>query len=606
VNSRVEDLLGYKREEIIGKNFAMLGLINHRDVPKLLKLFVGAFKSREALETIELELKRKNGGEVSVEVGTRFIREKNGKIIGVVNIFRDITERKKAEEVLRESEERFSKTFNVNPAAISISHIADGLLVDVNETYLQLFEYSRQEVVGHTSTELNIFANPDERAKLLRFLQKDGVVRHLEIPLVTKSGKTIKVLISIDKISVNSQDYMISTIIDITERKKAEQEIENIKSYFETLTTAVLSGIIVVNSDTHEIVDANPAALNLIGATKEEVVGKVCHKFICPAEIGNCPITDLGQTVDKADRTIITANGERHPVIKSVVKAKHKDRTLLVENFVDISALKKVEASLQKNQKRLELMNEKLRVVGGLTRHDVRNKLSAINGYAYLMKKKHKDQVDIAADLDKMGQSVKEIERIFDFARFYEQLGVEELVFVNVGNAVDEAKALFSCPIPTIVNGCHALSVLADSFLRQMFYNFIDNTRKYGTTATTIKVHFDEIDEGHLKLTYEDDGAGISLENKQRLFREGFSTGGSTGFGLFLIKKMMEIYGWAIEETGEMGKGARFQITIPKYSTNGRENYQIVKKEPKQVIEFFTKQQTASYATEGLHKSSVS
>jgi signal transduction histidine kinase len=122
-----------------------------------------------------------------------------------------------------------------------------------------------------------------------------------------------------------------------------------------------------------------------------------------------------------------------------------------------------------------------------------------------------------------------------------------------VGKATDEAAALFSGLTIKIVNECHGKSVLADSFLRQMFYNFIDNTRKYGKKATTIKVYYQQEKSGKLSLIYEDDGVGISAENKSRLFTEGFSTGGSTGFGLFLIK-MMDVYGWSIAEEGEPGQ----------------------------------------------------
>ncbi len=81
------------------------------------------------------------------------------------------------------------------------------------------------------------------------------------------------------------------------------------------------------------------------------------------------------------------------------------------------------------------------------------------------------------------------------------------------------------------------LTVLADSFLRQLFFNFVDNTRKYGKKTTTIRVYFEKADQDRLKLIYEDDGVGIPLENKQSLFKEGFSTGGSTGFGLFLVQE---------------------------------------------------------------------
>ena len=121
------------------------------------------------------------------------------------------------------------------------------------------------------------------------------------------------------------------------------------------------------------------------------------------------------------------------------------------------------------------------------------------------------------------------------------------------------------------------VKVLADSFLRQMFFNFIDNTIKYGKKTTTIRVHFERADQDSMKLVYEDDGVGVPSENKPRLFSEVFSTGGSTGFGLFLIKKMMDVYGWQIQENGTPDKGAKFTITIPKLNKNGKENYQIIR-----------------------------
>jgi len=157
----------------------------------------------------------------------------------------------------------------------------------------------------------------------------------------------------------------------------------------------------------------------------------------------------------------------------------------------------------------------------------------------------------------------------------YEQIGAEELTYVNVEEKLKEAAALFSGLIPIIVNECNGLTVLADSFLRQLFYNFIDNTRKYGVKTTTIRVYYEKTDPDSLKLVYEDDGVGVPLENKPRLFKEGFSTGGSTGFGLFLTKRMIDVYGWTIEENGKPGEGAKFTITIPKLDKNGLENYRL-------------------------------
>ena len=155
----------------------------------------------------------------------------------------------------------------------------------------------------------------------------------------------------------------------------------------------------------------------------------------------------------------------------------------------------------------------------------------------------------------------------------YEQLGAEELTPINVGTKLNEAIILFSGSVPKIVNDCRGLTLLADSFLRQLFYNFIDNTLKYGQKTTTIHVYYQKVNDDCLELIYEDDGVGISFENKLNLFKEGFSTGGSTGFGLFLTKKMMDIYGWSIVEEGKPGRGVKFTITIPKLNQGGRKNY---------------------------------
>ena len=163
----------------------------------------------------------------------------------------------------------------------------------------------------------------------------------------------------------------------------------------------------------------------------------------------------------------------------------------------------------------------------------------------------------------------------------YEQIGAEELTYIDVEKTINEAVALFPGFNLKVVNDCQGLTVMADSFLRQLFYNFMDNTRKYGEKTTAIRIYYEKAELGGLRLIYEDDGVGISAEDKLRLFSEGFSTGGSTGFGLFLIRKMMDVYGWQIQETGEPGKGAKFTITTPKLNKNGKETWQVYENEGK-------------------------
>jgi signal transduction histidine kinase len=95
---------------------------------------------------------------------------------------------------------------------------------------------------------------------------------------------------------------------------------------------------------------------------------------------------------------------------------------------------------------------------------------------------------------------------------------------------------------------------------------------KHGEKVNQIKIWYSK--EGdRVKLFYEDDGAGVSEANKSKLFESGFTTGKGTGLGLYLVKKMMDVYGWQIQENGEPGKGIKIVMTIPEYSTNGTKNY---------------------------------
>lgn len=124
----------------------------------------------------------------------------------------------------------------------------------------------------------------------------------------------------------------------------------------------------------------------------------------------------------------------------------------------------------------------------------------------------------------------------------------------------------------TPVNECRGLIVLVHSLLRQLFYNLIDNTLKYDKKTIKIQVHYKE-EENHLKLIYEDDGVGIPENIKKHLFQEGYGTG--TGYGLYLIKKMCEAYGWTIEETGKEGRCAQFTIIVPKVTKDDKVGYKL-------------------------------
>jgi PAS domain S-box-containing protein len=135
---------------------------------------------------------------------------------------------------------------------------------------------------------------------------------------------------------------------DITERRRVEEALQEGEERLETIVNSVQTAIVVIDDETHVIVDANPVAVEMIGMPKEQIVGHVCHQFICPAEQGKCPITDLGQKVDRSERVLLNASGERVPILKSVVPTMLGGRRHLLESFFNITERKAAEAERER------------------------------------------------------------------------------------------------------------------------------------------------------------------------------------------------------------------------------------------------------------------
>ena len=123
--------------------------------------------------------------------------------------------------------------------------------------------------------------------------------------------------------------------------------------FFRDIFNAVQSGLLIIDPDTHIILDANAAAIMMIGDTKQNVVGSVCHKFICPAEKGHCPITDLHQTVDRSERVLLQSGGRKVPIIKSVGFISIAGHRYLLENFIDNTEHKKTEIQAEENERKI-------------------------------------------------------------------------------------------------------------------------------------------------------------------------------------------------------------------------------------------------------------
>ena len=138
------------------------------------------------------------------------------------------------------------------------------------------------------------------------------------------------------------------------EIRVAGRKLEEERGYLRTVLDSVQSGVIVVDAETHRIVDINAAAGDILGVGREAMAGAVCHGRVCPAEIGKCPVTDLARTVDKGEGEVIHRSSRRIPVIKSVVSVTINGRRCLLESFVDMTERKAAGEALQRAHDELE------------------------------------------------------------------------------------------------------------------------------------------------------------------------------------------------------------------------------------------------------------
>jgi len=128
------------------------------------------------------------------------------------------------------------------------------------------------------------------------------------------------------------------------DQKKTEKLME---TEIKIILDSIQSGIVIIDAETHRIIEVNPIALKMIGAPEEKIIGAICHKYICPAEKGQCPITDLGQKVDNSERVLLRANGDKVSILKTVTIMVLGGRKCLLENFVDITERKRAEEALR-------------------------------------------------------------------------------------------------------------------------------------------------------------------------------------------------------------------------------------------------------------------
>ncbi|MGB8220474.1 MAG: PAS domain S-box protein [Methanoregula sp.] len=483
----------------------------------------------------------------------------NNKPGGLV-ILRDITKRREAEEALKESEKRYRDLFEINNTVMFIVDPETGRLVDANAAASRYYGYSREEFAGLNITEINI-QDPDVTLKDMAHARVDeGAVfqfRHRK-----KSGEIRDVEVFSAPITQEGHRYLHSIIQDVTERRRAQEALkaseQKFRDIFNNSTDAIYLHEILKNGTPGRFTDVNDVACRMLGYTKEELLEK-SPLDIAP-EYHNPPLEKIFE--DQRTRGMVsfetghmTKDGTIIPVEVNTHVVTIQGKNVILAVVRDVRARKKAEEAIR-------LVNKKLNLLSGITRHDIKNQLTALLQYIDLSKMTVQDP-DLKKIIDKEEVVAHNIQRQIEFTKEYEDLGVSTPSWQNVKKCIDLGiKGLDLSGTELNVTGLpDNIEIIADPLLQKVFFNLVDNALRYGGKAMkTIRLSSHKSGNG-LVIVCEDDGAGIPVHEKVLIFERGY--GKNTGFGLFLIREILATTGITIKETGETGKGARFEMVVP-------------------------------------------
>ena len=355
---------------------------------------------------------------------------------------------------------------------------------------------------------------------------------------------------------------------DLKAREQLKSTLTDDMSYLGTILNAVQTGILMIDAANHTIVYANPAAFQLIGRPKELVVGAVCHKFICPAEVGKCPITDIGQTIDNSERIVIDAQGNRIPVLKTVVSTVTERRTYLIESIFDIR---------ERKQREQRLLAERVAAIAecaGMVAHDLRNPLQGIAGAAYLLRSNQLSPEKRDEMLRVIDQGVRRSNAIVGDLLDYS---------AEIRLKLEEAKpklilqdAIDAIEIPENI----ALNVLADDQttlyvdidrIRRVCINILTNAIEAMPDGGTITIT-SRRSEAKMEINFTDTGVGMTKSVLEKVWSPLFTTKPKgMGFGLPICKRIVEAHCGSISIASTEAKGTTVTLNLPIGHANGRE-----------------------------------
>jgi PAS domain S-box-containing protein len=548
------------------------------------------------------------------------LRDPSGNITGAIETLQDVTSiRNKEEEVLaayeqmqaafeqaktselalnnqnkklEASEQRYRDVVEDQTEFIS-RFLPDGTHVFVNEAYCRYFSKSRDEIIGKkfiprvpaedqalVSNHFSSLTREHPTAIVThRIILADGQVRWQRW-----SDRAI-----FDEHGILTEYQSVGR--DVTEQKQAEEALRESETSLASIFRAAPVGIGLVSD--RVLIRVNDRICEMIGYSQAELVGKNSRilyptdeeydyvgtvKYAMIEERGTGTVETRWMRRDGIIRDILLSSTPLDPSVVSAgvmftaldITDRKTAETRLRAAYQQLTdteeELRGKYDELSRAEETLKEANRKLHLLSSITRHDILNKVSVLLGNLEHARTLSPDP-RMAGYIEKLESAAMAIKEQIEFTRVYQDLGSHEPQWHKLDQVISRLQVP---PSLSLHRDLPHVEIFADPIFNKIFYNFLDNAVRHGQKVSSITVSTRE-GPGGLVISWEDDGVGIPAREKKKIFSKEY--GKHTGLGLFLAAEICSVTGITLQETGEPGKGARFELLVPHGSyrfTGGR------------------------------------
>jgi two-component system NtrC family sensor kinase len=582
-NRVVSEITGYSNAELL--KMTALSLLGEPNRPFLEDIFVHPERYGEKVCT-EIQLPTSQGEVKEAEVCIALARTLYGVRKGYAYL-RDITEAKQMEREIKDSEEKLRTLFERVRHGLFVSS-KEGKFLDCNQALLDMLHYPTKEEFLNIDIAKDLYVNPEDRKTFQERMERDGYVKDMEVEFRKKDGEKITVLMTGHPI----KDGKGRTVgyqginLDISERKRIENELREANEFFMNLIESSVDGIIASDMKGNIII-FNKGAEILTGYTAEEIIGKTHITKIYPEGIAKEVMIKLrspeyggvGRLVP-SQFNVVNKAGEEIPIQLSaaLIYDGAGNEVASVGIFTDLRPRLKMEKKLQETHVQL-VSSEKMASLGKLAAgiaHEINNPLGGILIYASLMiedlPQDDPKRGDLSRIVQEAGRCKEIVKSLLEFARQTEP----KMEPTDINRAITEG--LFFLENQALFHNVRIIKKLDPvlpfvkgnaSQLKQVFMNIIVNAAEaiHGSGTLTITTS-PTPDRKFVLVEFTDTGEGISEENLSRIFDPFFTTkdvGKGTGLGLATSYGIVEEHGGKIRVKSKVGEGTTFTIELPTY-----------------------------------------